>query len=80
MRQGIHALEEFYREFEREDLLDNSQEILSLRQWLEDVRVRKPLTELEKLQRALAEAIRTEDYERAAKVRDQLKKLQSSKP
>lgn len=80
IEEGIHALEEFYREFEREDLLENSQEILSLRQWLEDVRVRKPLTELEKLQRALAEAIRTEDYERAAKVRDQLKKLQSSKP
>jgi protein-arginine kinase activator protein McsA len=37
------------------------------------------LTELEKLQRALAEAIQLEDYEKAAQVRDRLKKIQSAK-
>lgn len=77
--EGIASLEDFYREFGREDLLENSPEIQSLRQWLTEVKSRKPLTELEKLQRALDEAIQVEDYEKAAQVRDRLKKLQSAK-
>lgn len=78
IEEGIEELETFYRENGREDLLENSGEIGSLRHWLDEVRTKKPLTELEKLQRALDEAIRLEDYERAAKVRDQMKKLQTS--
>ncbi|MFM7103197.1 MAG: UvrB/UvrC motif-containing protein [Verrucomicrobiota bacterium] len=74
---SLNELEEFYREHEREDLLEGSGEIHSLRQWLEEVRHRKPLSEVEKLRRALAEAIRTEDYEAAARVRDELRKLES---
>jgi hypothetical protein len=77
--EGIEALETFYREHEREDLLENSGELNSLRSWLTDVRVKRPKSELEKLQQALAEAIRIEDYEKAARVRDALRKLQSSK-
>lgn len=79
IEEGITALEDFYHEFNREDLLDHSPEINSLRNWLEEVKHRKPLSELEKLQRALAEAIQVEDYEKAAQVRDRLKKLQSAK-
>ena len=78
VEEGIEELEAFYRDNEREDLLENSGEISSLRFWLEEVRQRKPLTQLEKLQRALDEAISVEDYERAAKVRDQMRKLQAS--
>jgi protein-arginine kinase activator protein McsA len=58
--------------------MGNSGEISSLRAWLEEIRERRPLTEIEKLQRALDEAIRVEDYERAAEVRDQMRKLQAS--
>jgi len=76
--EGMEELETFYRENEREDLLENSGEISSLRFWLEEIRARKPLSEIEKLQRALDEAISVEDYERAAKVRDQMRKLQAS--
>ncbi|MBN9690343.1 MAG: UvrB/UvrC motif-containing protein [Verrucomicrobia bacterium] len=78
VEEGIEELEAFYRDNEREDLLENSGEITSLRFWLEEVRQRKPLTQLEKLQRALDEAISVEDYEQAAKVRDQMRKLQAS--
>jgi protein-arginine kinase activator protein McsA len=49
-----------------------------LREWLGQVRNRRPLSEKEKLEKDLAEAIRMEDYERAAKVRDQIRKLQAS--
>lgn len=78
IEEGISELEDFYQDNQRGDLLDNSGEISSLRFWLEEVRQRKPLTQLEKLQKALDEAISVEDYERAAKVRDQMRKLQAS--
>jgi excinuclease UvrABC helicase subunit UvrB len=79
VEEGIDELEAFYRDNERDDLLENSGEISSLRSWLEEVRQRKPLTPLEKLQRALDEAISIEDYERAAQVRDQMRRLQAPK-
>jgi UvrB/uvrC motif len=78
IEEGMEELEAFYRDNEREELLENSGEIASLKHWLEEVRTRKPLTEIEKLQRALDEAILQEDYEKAAKVRDQMRKRQAS--
>jgi excinuclease UvrABC helicase subunit UvrB len=71
-------LERFYTENERLDLMEASPELGSLREWLGQVRNRRPLSEKEKLEKDLAEAIRMEDYERAAKVRDQIRKLQAS--
>lgn len=78
IEEGLEELETFYRENGRDDLLGNSGEIASLRSWMEEIRERRPLTEIEKLQRDLDEAIRSEDYERAAAVRDQMRKLQAS--
>ncbi|MCW5557806.1 MAG: UvrB/UvrC motif-containing protein [Verrucomicrobiae bacterium] len=78
IEEGLEELESFYRENGREDLLANSGEVASLRTWMEEIGSRRPLTEFEKLQQALDEAIRTEDYERAALVRDQMRKLQAS--
>lgn len=78
IEEGIEEIEEFYRDNEREDLLENSGEVASLRHWLGEIKAKRPLSALEKLQRQLDEAIRVEDYEKAAKVRDEMKKLQAS--
>jgi len=78
IQEGISELERFYTENERLDLMEASPELGSLREWLGQVRNRRPLSEKEKLEKDLAEAIRMEDYERAAKVRDQIRKLQAS--
>jgi hypothetical protein len=75
---GIAELERFYQENERPQLLENSAELASLREWYAQVGVRRPMSAVEKLERDLAEAIRVEDYERAALVRDALRKHQSS--
>jgi len=75
---GITELAEFYRDHEREELIEQSGEILSLRGWLDEIRRKPPQNEIERLRFALAEAIRIEDYETAAEVRDQLRKLQAS--
>ena len=41
-----------------------------------DIRQKRPLSEREKLQHALNEAVYQEDYEKAAQVRDALKNLE----
>ncbi len=89
VENGIASLREFYNAFERPDLTEQSGEIHSLEQWLENLRNNrekrgdKPegeppaLTERQKLERALQEAVTREDYEQAARVRDALKNLKA---
>ena len=48
---------------------------ISLKNWLEEVRAHRPLTEREKLERDLNDAVSNEDYEKAAQVRDALRNL-----
>ena len=43
--------------------------------WLEEVRAKRPLSRREQLERALHEAVKCEDYEKAARVRDVLRNL-----
>ena len=78
IQEGISELERFYAENERPELMEASAELASLREWLGQVQNRRPLSEKELLERDLAEAIRLEDYERAARVRDQIRKMQAS--
>ena len=77
---GLQELRTFYREHSRHDLLEQSGEIHSLETWLQEVQVKRPLSERERLERALDEAVRQEDYEKAAQVRDALRNLKTSQP
>jgi hypothetical protein len=72
---GLEEIRQFYRDQDRSDLLDQSGEIISLEAWLEEIRAKRPLSPREKLENALDEAVKNEDYEKAAQVRDALKNL-----
>ena len=72
---GLEEIRQFYRDHERADLLDQSAEIQSLEAWLQDIQSRRPLTPRERLESALNEAVKNEDYEKAAQVRDALRNL-----
>jgi len=50
-----------------------SAEIEFLEEWLEEIRKKKPVTKLEKLQREMEQAIAVEAYERAAELRDAIR-------
>lgn len=69
------SLREFFNEMERPELAETSNEIASLEAWVEDIRAQRPLSKREKLEQALHDALQTENYEKAAQVRDALKKL-----
>lgn len=73
--EGIESIREFYREYSMTDQLDQSGEIASLEAWRGELLNRRPLSERERLERALQEAVRKEDYETAARMRDALRKL-----
>jgi UvrB/UvrC motif-containing protein len=75
VESSIQELRSFYNENHRFDLLEQSDEIRSLEAWREEIRANRPRSEREKLESALDEAVRKENYEEAAKVRDQLRNL-----
>lgn len=78
IENALNELRTFYREHGRQDLLDHSGEIHSLETWLQEVQTKRPLSERERLENALDEAVRNEDYEKAAQVRDALRKIKTS--
>ncbi len=75
---GLERLRDFYEHHSRQDLLEQSAEIHALQHWLEEVNTRRPLSKREQLEIDLHEAVKKEDYEKAARVRDALRNLKSS--
>ena len=78
IEEGIGRLREFYEEHGRHDLLSHSAEISALEHWMSEVEQKRPLTRREQLERDLTDAVKREDYEKAARVRDALKNLKTS--
>ena len=70
---GISQIEEFLREVERDDLVDSCREIVFLREWSERIQDNRPLSREEQLRRELKSAVESENYERAAQLRDELR-------
>ena len=72
---GVERLREFYQQNSRTDLLEQSPEIQTLQHWLDEVNSKRPLSRREQLELALHDAVKKEDYEKAAQVRDALRNL-----
>ncbi len=75
VEEGLSRLRHFYQSHAKPDMEEHSGEIRSLEVWLEKIRSDRPLTSRELLEKAIAEAVQREDYERAAEMRDALKNL-----
>jgi hypothetical protein len=75
IEEEVASMKQFFEALGRPDLSEDSSEIASLEAWLEDIRERRPLSRREELEQALADAVRNENYEKAAQVRDALQKL-----
>ncbi len=78
IEEAMEQLTAFYRDHQREDLLESSGELSALRDWHEQVRLQRPRSELEKLEDELNAAVSREDYETAATVRDALRRLKEA--
>ena len=78
VEQGLEKIRAYYREHAHPDMAEHSGEVQSLDMWLHEIKSTRPLSEREKLENALKDAVRREDYELAAKVRDSLRNLNTS--
>jgi hypothetical protein len=77
---GRQTIESFYRSIGQADWIENSSELAFLNEWLSEVRQNLPLTPLEAMERDLQKAIADEAYERAAELRDAIRKLSRKLP
>jgi hypothetical protein len=75
IEEGLEQIRAFYREHGRSDAAETSPEVQSLETWLEEIRAQRPLSRREQLERALQDAVKCEDYEKAARVRDAVRNL-----
>ena len=73
---ALEQIRAFYRETSGAEAAEQSGEVLSLSEWLAEIKAKRPLSRRERLEQALHDAVKAEDYERAAKVRDELRNLQ----
>ncbi len=74
IERGLSELKQFYAELGRHHL-EPSPEAQYLQTWMNEINSARPLSKREKLELALNEAVRDENYEKAAEVRDKLRKL-----
>lgn len=72
IEDGIEEIQKFFKEFDRPDLVEESEEITFLKEWATEIRKDRPKSLLQDLKDQLHEAVALEDFERAAKLRDRL--------
>ena len=75
IEKGIDEIETFFRSYDRDDLVKESQELKILRDMAEEIRKQQPRSEEDQLRAELTEAVENEEFERAAEIRDELKKF-----
>jgi len=77
VEKGITKIRAFYSEAELDGELDaESHELGFLSEWLRELRGQQPLSELQKMQFEMNQAIASEAYERAAQLRDAIRAFQ----
>jgi hypothetical protein len=75
---GIEAILAFLREYQREDRPERCPELAFLRNWRAELDRTRDRGPIEKLELQLDLAVTREDYEEAARLRDQIRRLRSA--
>jgi hypothetical protein len=69
---GLDRIREFFIRFGQQEAFDKSNEVKILKRFARDIRRKLPVDPLDKLQTKLQRAVKREDYEEAAKLRDEI--------
>jgi hypothetical protein len=75
-REGIATIEKFLREIGREELIGRSPELQILRTLESEIKSQVPEAQIEDLRREMEKAIESEDYEHAAELRDEIRRIE----
>jgi hypothetical protein len=76
--EGTQAIRHFLAEYHQEDRDSECSELQFLLQWRREIEARRPVGPVERLEQQLGVAITLEDYEEAARIRDQIRRLRAS--
>ncbi|QDV37035.1 UvrB/UvrC motif-containing protein [Tautonia plasticadhaerens] len=74
--EGITAIKAFYREHKQQEKLAGCQELILLRELRREIDRGREVDPVERLDDQLRNAVAREDYEEAARIRDQIRRLQ----
>lgn len=69
---GLDSIREFFIRFGQPDAFTKSNEVKILKRFARDIRRKLPVDPLDKLQTRLTKAVKREDYEEAARLRDEI--------
>ena len=76
---GLASIKEFFINFGQEQAYARSNEVRVLKRFAKEIRRKLPVDPLQRLRRKLERAIKTEDYEDAARLRDKIAAMESAK-
>jgi hypothetical protein len=79
VEEGIALIEEFFEEYGSPDQIETSQEIALLKNWLAEIKRMGAPGVRQRLEEALHRAVEQEAYEKAAELRDRIRRLQRDK-
>ena len=80
IEEGKQQIEYFYQAIGQAQWINTSTELGFLNEWMDELRENLPLSPLEVMERDLERAIADEAYERAAELRDAIRKLSRKLP
>jgi UvrB/uvrC motif len=75
---GIAAIRRFLADYGQEDHEGDCGELQFLLQWRQDLEREKPIGPLERLEQQLEVSVKLENYEEAARIRDQIRRLKAA--
>jgi hypothetical protein len=85
IESGIDSIRDFLDEYQQSDRADQCAELLSLERWRDEILTREksaavavPQTAIQVLRRKLEDAVAVEEFEEAARLRDEIRRLQGS--
>lgn len=73
--EGIGLIKDFLREYDQEENAGQCRELVSLREWRRQVERERRVDPVERIEDQLRNAVAREDYEEAARLRDQIQRL-----
>lgn len=72
IEEGIEEIQSLFTEFDRLDLMEDSEEVEFLREWADEIKQDRPRSLKQDLSDQLKEAVALEDFEKAAEIRDRI--------
>jgi hypothetical protein len=74
VKEGLRSIKEFFIRFGQEEAYAGSNEVKVLKKFGREIRRKLPVDPIERLNTQLQRAVKNEEYEEAARIRDELKR------